>query len=874
MEGRNNGPPRLARVLLRCALDPEEFNEKSGDLEETFRYLSMNDGPWRARFWYWIQILKAAPMFMMENIYWRFMMWSNYLKTVWRNLKRNTTYSMMTIFGLAIGMCCALVLFMYVYEELTYDRYHENRDRVFRVYEVITTPTAVRKYAPIAWPLAPAVLDKYPQVEAAVRIYAFGTRLIKVNQEAFYEDRFIFAEPSLFNILTFEFLQGDPSRALERPNTLVLTKSIASKYFGDTSPLGSTITVNDQEYEITGIIEDTPRNTHLKTRIIASMKSIEDNQWMSNWHGTETYTYLKLRPDVDSQTFEQDMKRIDYDYVGELWTEWKSVHDFLLQPIDTIHLHSKLRYELETPGNLTMVLLVAGIGLLVLLVACMNYVNLATARSIVRAKEVGLRKVVGANRRELIRQFWGESFILASFTMAVSLGLLVMGLPFFNRLAGTTFDAMALLKSSSIFAVLGIIAFCGLGAGIYPSLLLSSYKPATILRGAVTKGRGGARVRKVMVIFQFVISILLAVSTLIIFQQIRYMKDQYPGFDKDQKLVIPVRGSASIRENHTQIKEEFLRHAAITGAAASSSVPGRGLSNFAIALYGEDDRKNQGMYHLYIDPDFIGEYGIEMAAGRNFEAKMSTDFSDWDKAGGFLLNEAAAKAFGIHDPLEALGRQLQTGLGGRTGPIIGVTRDFHYRGLQNAVEPLIMECFPNRFRCISLTLDTRSLKEGLTHVERIWHEKFPEVPLESFFLDADFNRQYRAEERLGRVAGTFTVMGLCVACLGLLGLASFTAAQRTKEIGIRKVLGASVPGILLLLSRHYLKSILVANAIAWPLTWWAMDLWLNRFATQMSIHIWPFLLAGAGTLLIALMTVSVQSFRAAIANPSDSLRYE
>lgn len=866
---------KFSRVLLRVFLRREDYLEKSGDMEEVYYCLVDEIGLFRAKVWFWFQVVKAVPVFVVNTIYWRYIMIRNYIKIAFRNMIKFRGHSFLNIMGLSLGMACCLILFMYVHEEFMYDVYHLDGERVFRVYEEIKTATTTRIYAPIAWPVGPALLDKFPQVESAVRVYTFiSDPLVKHGDIRFYEDRFIYAEADFFNILTFHFIRGDSQKALERPQTVVITKSVGLKYFGDTEPLGKTIMIDDREFEITGVIEDCPRNTHLKADFIGSLKSIENERWMSNWHGTECYTYIKLRANVDPVSFGEQMMRIGFDYVGKDWEAWGSPRFFHLQPVEDIHFHSQLLGETESPGNISMVLLMAGIGVLVLLIACINFVNLATARSFGRAKEVGLRKVVGGLRRELMLQFWGESILFALLAMMVSIPLMFIVLPYFNELAGTSFRMRNLIQPNTFLTFAFIVAFCGIGAGVYPSVLLSSYQPVMVLKNDYRGRYGGVRVREIMVVFQFAISILLIVGTLIISRQIEFMKHHHLGFDKEQKLVIPVRGGASIRENYAFVKQALLDHPAIKGATVSSHVPGRGTTNFAIELVGEADRRNQGMLHIYIDTDFIPVYDIEMVAGRSYLSTMQTDISDWDKVGGFLMNEAAVKAFGLPGSEEAIGKRLRTGLGGREGPVIGVTRNFHYRGLQNKVDPLILEYFPVRFQYITLALNKDALDRAMAHVERTWKNFFPDVMLESYFIDEDFNRQYRSEERLGRVAGTFTLMGLIIACLGLLGLTSFMAEQRTKEIGIRKVVGATVPSIVLMLNREYIKWVLVANVISWPVAWFVMSQWLDNFATRMTITLWPFVLSGLGALAVALLTVSYQSVKAALANPVNSLRYE
>ena len=409
----------------------------------------------------------------------------------------------------------------------------------------------------------------------------------------------------------------------------------------------------------------------------------------------------------------------------------------------------------------------------------------------------------------------------------------------------------------------------GLGAGLYPAFVLSAFRPAVTLKGTSSAGTQGCALRTVLMVVQFAISVMLIIGTLTMYKQFNFMKNQYLGFEKEQKLILPFRGGINIQENFASVKDMFSKHTSVTGVTVSSSVPGRAVSNFSIRLVGEDDPKSQSMFHMYFDDDFIPDYGIDMVAGRAFQKEMKTDFM-----GAFLINEAAVKAFGWSSPEEVLGKRLQTGHGGRVNPIIGVTKNFHYRGLQSEVEPLVMEFLPWSFRYITLSIDISNLNETLAFVKSQWKALWPGHPFEHFFLDTDFDRQYRADEQIGNVFGIFTFLGLFIACLGLLGLASFTAESRTKEIGIRKVLGASVGGIVLMLSKQFTKWVVLANFIAWPVAYYFMDRWLKNFAYRIDIGTWTFVLSGVLVLLIAIMTVSYQSIKAAVANPVDSLRYE
>jgi len=796
-------------------------------------------------------------------------MLKNYLKIALRNFRRHKGYSFINIAGFAIGMACCLLILIYVRHELSYDRYHKDADRICRIVIDIRTQTANRVFALVSPTVAPALKADYPQIECAARAVPTSARLVRLEEKSFYEDRFMYADQELFDIFTIPFIQGIPQEALTRPSTLVISQRMAFKYFGSANPLGKTLNINQAEYEITGVIEDSPENTHMKYDLIASLKTLSNWSEMSNWHSTMFYTYLKLKPNVEIEEFSQQVSRLADKYVGERLDSRGKTYNYFLQPISSIHLHSHLRYEIEPPGNPVYVYIFSFVGLFILLIACLNFMNLATARSANRAKEVGMRKVVGAQKLQLVCQFLGESLLVSFLSLCFAMVIVRYTIPLLNNLTGISMSFDELLNPIVLFFLIGGTVLVGLAAGLYPAFVLSAFRPAVTLKGALSATSRSFAMRTVLVVVQFSISVFLIIGTLTIYRQFNFMKNQHLGFEKEQKLVLPLRGGISIEKNYKTVKDMFSKHSSITGAAVSSSVPGRGVSNFSIGLVGEEDEKNQSMFHLYFDENFIPNYGIEIVAGRAFQKEMSTDIR-----GAFLINEAAIKAFGWSRPEEALGKRLQTGYGGRVNPIIGVTKNFHYRGLQNEVEPLVMEFLPEIFRYITLSIDITNLKDTLAFVESQWKVLFQGNPFESFFLDTDFDKQYRADEQVGRIFGIFTLLGLFIACLGLLGLASFAAESRTKEIGVRKVLGASVTGIVLMLSKQFTKWVLLANGFAWPIAYYFMYRWLKNFAYRININILTFLLSGLLVLAIALLTVSFQSIKAATANPVDSLRYE
>ncbi len=796
-------------------------------------------------------------------------MLKNYFKIAWRNFHRHKGYSFINTAGFAIGMACCLLIFIYVRHELSYDKYHKDVERIYRIAQDIRTQTANRVFAPISPMVAPTLKADYPQVENAARAMTTSSRLVRREETFFYENYFMYADQELFDIFTIPFIQGNSKEALTRPQTVVISERMALKYFGRANPMGKTLEINKREYEITGVVADPHENSHIKYDLIASLGTLSNWSEMSNWYSTMFYTYLKLKPNVNVEEFSQHVSSLADKYVGEKLGSRGSAYRYFLQPISGIHLHSHLRYEIEPPGNALYIYIFSFVGLFILIIACLNFMNLATSRAANRAKEVGMRKIVGAKRFQLIGQFLGESLLVAFLSLCFAMAIVRFTIPLLNNLTGTSLSFVDLLNPLVLISLIGGGILVGLAAGLYPAFVLSAFRPVLTLKGTKSVGSRSFAMRTVLVVIQFTISVVLIIGTLIMYKQFNFMKNQHLGFEKEQKLVLPLRGGISIEKNYETAKDLFSKHPSITSATVSSSVPGRGVSNFGIRLLGEEDDKSQSMFHTYFDHDFIPDYGIEIVAGRAFQKGMSTDIK-----GAFLINEAAVKAFAWSSPEEALGKYLKTGYGGRVSPIIGVTRNFHYRRLQSEVEPLVMEFLPESFRYITLSIDITSMKETLAFIESQWKILFPGYPFENFFLDTDFDRQYRADEQVGRIFGIFTLLGLFIACLGLLALASFTAESRTKEIGIRKVLGASVMEIVIMLSKQFTKWVLLANCIAWPIAYYFMHRWLKNFAYRININIVTFLLSGILVLAVALITVSYQSIKASLANPVDSLRYE
>ena len=768
--------------------------------------------------------------------------------------------------GLAIGMACCILVFLYVHHELSFDRYHNDGERIFRIAQKIQKGAAELETARVATPLIPAVRKSLPEVEFATRFQlATWDNLVEHGETKYYEDWVMIADNDIFNVFTIPFIRGNPKKALERPRTAVITENIAQKYFGHDDPIGKTLTLWGNSVEVTGVVANYPKNTHLKYDIITSLNGFERIWNLDNWGWTGFYAYIKLKPNIDQKNFENKIRHITYTYAKEKLEEWGEDFTFYLQPINYIHLHSNLVSEIGSSGNPADIYIFSVIGILILLISCINFTNLATARSANRAKEVGVRKVVGAHRTQLMYQFFLESILASFVSLVFSLIVVVISLPYFNMLTGQNFEHNDLFKPMILLSLLGFSLCVGLMAGSYPAFFLSRFLTVNVLKGSKGHDLKGNLLRKVLVVTQFSITIILIIGTLSVYKQISFMKNRYLGFDKHQKLIIP----AAIKNRYESVKNEFLNYPSITGATACWNVPGHLANLIEARLVGGLEEKTQSMNFYYVDSDFLPEYKIEMIAGRPFQKEVRTDIKDT-----FILNKTASDAFGFSSPEEAIGKRMYEGGSGGIGTIIGVTKDFHYKGLQTKVEPLVLQWQPDLFSYLSLTVKTDDLSKTLTFVEKKWNELQLGGLFTYFFLDEDFDRHYQSEESLGRLYATLTFLAVFISCLGLAGLSSFTAEQRTKEIGIRKILGASVQNVMLLLVSAFTKWVTIANIIAWPVAYFIMNKWLYRFAYRTSLNIWIFGLSAVFVFLIAVLTVSYQSIKAAITNPVNSLRYE
>ncbi len=801
-------------------------------------------------------------------------MLKNYLKIAARNLLKHKAYSFINIAGLAMGMTCCILILLYVQHELSYDRFHQDAKRIYRIFWQSGNPQTRTPH-----PMAQAMVSDFPEVKSAVSISPiWGPGLtrpaisVKYGDKRFDEKGFYSADTTFFEVFSFPLIKGDPKTALRSPFSIVVTEEMARKYFGDEDPLGKVLTINNRtDLKVTGVLQNLPANAHFHFDFLLSYVLLKMRETGSyyEWEDFGHYNYIVLSPDAEAKAVEAKIPDwfLKYnDWPAEDATELKSGQvGFRLQPITDIHLHSHLKWELEPNSDIGYIYLFSATAVFILLIACINFMNLSTARSATRAREVGMRKVLGAFRLQLIGQFLGESMLLSMLALLLSLAAIELLLPFFNALSGRELAISYRDNPQLIIGVLGIVLLVGIVSGSYPAFFLSAFQPAKVFKNTTKLGAKSARFRQILVVAQFAVSIALIAGTGIVASQLDFLRNKKLGFDKDQVVVIPIK-DGSLRNKYEAIKAELLQTPGALHATAVSNVPGGRFNQNPIHWQSEDDR--QSVSQVRVDHDFFATLGIEMAAGRSFDRNLSTDIDS-----AFILNETAARLF---DWDTAVGKTITwfDDDNTRRGMIIGVAKDFHFQSLHQQIEPLLFHVLPSGFNYVLVKIGAGNIPRTLAGLEKKWTGFDPAHSFDYSFLNNDFDALYRAEERMQAIFGNFTLLAVFIACLGLFGLASFTIQQRTKEIGVRKVLGASVSQIVMILSKEFTRLVLIAFVVACPLAYLVMNGWLQNFAYRTEISINIFLLAGALGLIIAWLTVSYQALKAALANPVEALRYE
>ena len=790
----------------------------------------------------------------------------NYIKIAFRNLWRHKSFSLINIIGLAVGMAAVVLIVMYVRFELSYDRFHADADRVYRLNVDIKSANDVLKVPQSSAPMGPTIKADFPQVIAQTRIFG-DDEVMTVNYQLFQENNIFMAEPSFFDVFSFPLIKGDPKTALKNPFCMVLTESTAKKYFGTADPIGKTI-IDDGKYpvSITGVVKDVPANSQFKFDMLYSLSTMEsvNKGSLENWGSFNNFTFLKLAKGADPDKLQAQFPAFLVRHISENDRKNSENYALFLKPLKDIYMDPRGGFE---QGSLSNVYIFSIVALFILLIAAINFINLTTARAIERAKEVGVRKVIGAARSQLTIQFLGESVVLCLIAFVVAVVLVTILLPLFNQLAGKQI-ADNIFTGGYIYVLLLTSVVIGLFAGVYPALVLSDFKPVVILKGKFTNSSKGTLLRKGLVVFQFTISIVLIIGTLVVYNQLNFMRNQPLGFDKDQMLTVDFGGDSAVQKNYESLKNQFKTIPNVLAATISHGRPGGGNANAHSEFENRQGTMQPLNINMYdVDYDFIPVLGMKVVAGRPFSTAYGSDSTK-----AIVINEATVKLLGYASNKDAVGKKFSQW--GREGTIVGVIQNFHYRSLQENIEPLNMRVNPSNARLMTFKISSKNIPNTIAAIQKMWKALVPQYPFNYSFLDQNFNKQYDSDVRFGELFMYFAILAIFISCLGLLGLASYNTLQRTREIGIRKVLGASVSGIVNMLSKEFLQLVFIAAIIAFPLAWFGMNKWLQSYAYKIDIGWWVFIAAGSLALFIALTTVSFQAIRAALANPVKSLRSE
>lgn len=791
----------------------------------------------------------------------------NLIKTAFRNIIRDKGYSLINVLGLTIGITSSIFLMLYVQHELSYDKYHSNANHIYRVITNITEVDGEFTWSIAQTPFGPAVKDTYPEVTEAIRFIDLGRTLFKVGELKFYEEEIYAADSAVFDVFSYDFIQGDPTTALHGPNSLVLTKDLSIKYFGNTNTVGKSLETENEVYKITGVIENVPKNSHFTFDGLISVNSLSERRQTGSWGNFGVFTYLYTPHLNDPAQFETKLSEIYDTYCSPIFKQYGIRFVYRLQKITDIHLHSINEGEANAGGDIKYVYIFSAVAMFMLIIASINYMNLATARSARRSREVGIRKVMGSNRFQLIRQFISESLLLSIFAFIISLILVVAILPFFNDLLEKEIVLSILYDPILISGLIGIILFVGVLGGSYPAFYLSSFSPVVVLKSKVSLRGGNAFLRKGLVILQFSISIVMIVCTWLVYDQLQYMTQKDLGFDKEHIIRIGMPSEA-VKQKYPVLRNKLLEAPEVINVSTATTSPGYGVGKNLINVEDQNGEMVERGIDLYgIDYDYISTLGMKIVEGRDFSREMPSDTST-----AVIVTEAMIIRMGWES---AIGRKFSFNLQEESEPleVIGVVGDYHHASLYEDIEPLLFYLNENN-SVLHVKIDASDLKSSLTKVESIWREVHPNLPFDYNFLDQEFEEQYRDDAKRGQIFTIFAILTMAIACLGLLGLASYTAEQRNKEISIRKIAGATVQSLVLLISKEFILLVIISIIIGLPIAYFFMDSWLQSFAYHMDIDWLTFVYASIIALLITFTTVSFHTIKAALANPVDALKEE
>ena len=807
-------------------------------------------------------------------------MLKNYFKIAVRNLMKYKFISFINLFGLTVGLTCCMLILAYIINEVSFDKYHKNADNIYRVTRLFKNPetgASSLDLATIAPPFGPLLQNDFKEIKKITRLINFSPLSVRYEDKNFNEQDVYCADGNLFDVFDVDVVKGNPAKALNDPFTVMLSEEIANKYFGSEDPMNQVLKMNTRfNLKVTGIYKAFPSNSHIHPKMLISFNTLNDTliygaeNLRTNWGSNNFYTYLLMPEGFDPKKMEKQFPAFLDRHMREggkyKTSEWTSLS---LQKLTDIHLLSHTDVEAEENGDIKRVWIFSAIALFILLIASINYMNLSTARSALRAREIGIRKTVGANRKEIIAQFLSESIMISWVAMILAFFLTWLVLPWLNKLSGQELTINILLQSKVLIALFFIPFVVGLISGIYPALFMSSFRPVKVLKGLVKVGGGNISFRKILVTTQFAISIVLIISTAIVFKQLKYMQNKSLGFDRDHIITMNYYGA--LNDSYESFRNELLSTSSINKVARSSRIPtGRLLDAMGTKINRGDSLVpvNADVKFVTADDQFLSTYGVKVLAGRGFSKDFSTDTN------AFIINEAAVSVLGLKNNEDALGKDMT--YGSRSGKLIGVINNFHFESMHEKIVPLILIVPRNQanYRRMSMKVAGNNIPAAISNIQAIWKKYLPETPFEYTFLDENFERLYKSEQKQGSIFTVFAFIAIFIACLGLFGLSAFSVTQRIKEIGIRKVLGASVSNIVGLFSKDFLVLVIIATVIAFPVAWYAMNNWLQDFAYRTTISWWIFIVAGIIASLIAFATISLQTVKAAGANPVKSLRTE
>ena len=793
----------------------------------------------------------------------------NLLLIALRNLRKDKWYSLLNVLGLTLGITFALFLIFYIRDEMSYDRFNEKADRIYRIVSYIHEKDKETNWTYTQVPLAPTLKKDFPEVEEATRLFSRERTLFKKDENGFYETKIYYADSNVFKVFTCKFLEGNPNIALTKPNSIVISRTLADKYFGRNKPaVGKTMKTVYDLYNVTGVIEDIPGNSHIRWDMLISMSSVlkGQNNRNDNWGSFYIYTYALLKPGASEKAFGKKLLPMYDKYMAPIFAKFNVKMDYAAQPITEIHLHSKLEGEPEELGSMSYIWIFSAVAFFMLLIACINYMNLTTARSARRAKEIGIRKVAGSTRGQLVSQFLSESLVTAFIAVLLSVLLVILLLPVFNSLSGKTFTAATILQPFNVLLLLSILLFTGLVGGCYPALYLSGFQPVNILKGTLSKASGNVNLRRTLVVLQFSISMIMLICTWVVYSQLRFIRKMDVGFNKDQVMTVIVNTGEDERSKIFAMNNEFRNLPGVKTVGTANNYPGSPNINLNLfTVQTNSGHTDKGIECYGIDENYLASLSIPIVKGRNFEGKPDTLHS-------ILVNEAMVKHFNWDN---AIGKRVT--FPGDTSnnylEVVGVIKDFNQKSLYNKIAPLLLFYSPNS-NIIQVKLRPGSISNTIAASEKVWKKYFPLLPFEYKFLDEKFNSQYEADQKRGKIFAAFSILTIMITCLGLLGLTAFTTQQKQKEISIRRVMGASIIQVVTMVTRNYLWLSLIAACIAFPVAWYFMRNWLEIFPYNAGLSFIPFLLSALVIVATAAITATFHSAKAGLTNPATVLRTE